>query len=275
MRESATNLLQTLSAAKHLANVGRPRQPLFLLSHTRSYSSLLCHILNSNAAIDGYGELWIDYRSTLDLFALRHKIVVTTGRPLQGRYTLDKLLHNKLDVCDDVLLSPGTRVMIGIREPEGTVRSNVEAGRAPNAPQWKRTPEAATNHYVKRLEALVKIAERRADVVAYPMDALVNDTDTFLAGLTDWLDLDIPLTSTYDVGPKTGTPVFGDTSDNIRAGSVRPIRQKHEVEIPDRQLDQLWTAYDRAMTRLTRLCDVSLCAGSIVERPSSPSGVVP
>lgn len=266
-RTAAANLVQSFATARHIANVARPRHPLFLMSHTRSYSSLLCHILNSNPAIDGYGELWIDYRSQLDLLAMRHKIAITTGAGLHGRYTLDKLLHNKLDVADDVLRAPSTRVMIGIREPEGTVRSNLVAGQVPNAPAWKRTPKAATNHYINRVEELVRIAERRTDAAVFPMDALITQTGDFLDGLTDWLQLTERLTPTYEVGPRTGTPTFGDTSENIRSGSVRREREEHAVEIPDDQLDRLWTAYGAAMSALSDRCETWLSRDAIVRRP--------
>ena len=43
---------------------------LFLLSHMRSYSSLMSHLLGSSPQIDGYGEMHLRYRTRLSLLAL-------------------------------------------------------------------------------------------------------------------------------------------------------------------------------------------------------------
>ena len=47
---------------------------LFVLSHMRSGSSLLTHILNTNNEIIGYGETHIKYSSELDFKALLSKV---------------------------------------------------------------------------------------------------------------------------------------------------------------------------------------------------------
>lgn len=268
MRSPVATLSQAGTLARYAANVARPREPLFFLSHTRSFSSLLCHILNSNAEIDGYGELWIDYRSPLDLLVMRHKIVLTTGQPLRGRYALDKLLHNKLVIEDSVLTAPSSRVMIGIREPEGAVRSIMASGRGPRAPAWKRTSEGAANHYRRRLEACTAVVDKCRDVLVFPTDALLTNTDEFLTGLGRWLELKEPLSAEYDVGSMTGKKLFGDTSSRIKSGAVQSDRRQHDIDLPAALVDELWATYDRNLDKLSMSADHVLCGDNRVKRPS-------
>ena len=132
---------QSAAAARIAMNVARPRQALFLLSHMRSYSSLLCHILNSNPEVDGYGELGIPYRTPLDLINMRYQIRLTTGNRLQGRYALDKVLHPTVELADAILTSPSATVMVGVREPDASVRSIRAMGMAKAKPDWKADPK--------------------------------------------------------------------------------------------------------------------------------------
>jgi hypothetical protein len=265
MRSPSASLSQTAKLTRYLANIARPREPLFFLSHTRSFSSLLCHILNSNPEVDGYGELWIDYRTPLDLYAMRYKIALTTDR-LRGRYTLDKLLHNKLVLDERVLVAPSTRVMIGIREPEGAVRSILASGRSRRAPVWKRTAEGACNHYIRRVERISETVRKRSDVIAFPTDALLTDTGEFLAGLGGWLELKQPLTPEYDVGPMTGKPRFGDTSWQIKSGAVQTERPRHDFELPRELLEEIWDVYNNSLDLLFTRADHVLCGDYRVKR---------
>ena len=91
------------------ANVARPRTPILFLSHTRSYSSCPVPILNSSprsTATASCGSTTVR-RWTSSRCGTRSRS--RTGKLLHGRYTLDKLLHNKLVLDDGVLLAPRTR----------------------------------------------------------------------------------------------------------------------------------------------------------------------
>ena len=50
-------------------------------------------------------------------------------------------------------------------------------------------PERACDHYIRRLEGCAEIVGKRPDILVFPTDALINDTATFLSGLTEWLEL--------------------------------------------------------------------------------------
>ena len=259
---------QSVTTARFVLNVLKPRQPLFLISHMRSYSSLLSHVLNSNSQIDGYGELAISYKSPLDLLVMRHNVVLTTKQPLSGKYVFDKLLHKKFELEDSVLEASSARVMIGVREPESTVGSIMAMGQAKAKPDWKAQPARASQHYTNRLKHFVKTIETRSDCLVFPTDAIINDTDAFLSGLGGWLKLKEPLSPSYDVGPRTGRPGFGDTSANISSGVITSDRPAHDLDIPENLLDEIWDAYHRTLDTLFKRADHVLCPESRVQRAS-------
>ena len=69
---------------------GRSRRYLFVLSHMRSFSSLLCHILGSHPEIAGYAEAHQAYAGRADLLQLTRKVESTLEGAVAGRYVLDK-----------------------------------------------------------------------------------------------------------------------------------------------------------------------------------------
>src|SRR4051812_40983666 len=81
-------------------NAPRERRYLLLLSHMRSYSSLLAHVLGSSPEVDGYGETLLRYQLPLDLWRLRRQVRRSTGQPLRGTWLLDKVLHNRIKPLD-------------------------------------------------------------------------------------------------------------------------------------------------------------------------------
>lgn len=257
---------ETLVTARFLANIARPRRPLFLLSHMRSYSSLLCHILNTNPDIDGYGELEISYRSPIDLISMRYGVALSTRERLAGQYVLDKLLHRRFELADAIVQLPTAKFMLSIREPEASVRSIVAMGRQRSAKDWKADPQRAAQHYTRRIDDLCAFVERRSDVLAFPADAVTTHPETFLAGLTEWLDLDEPLRPQYRTGRQTGTAGFGDTSAQISSGTINVDRPKHDVELPPDLVDEIWAKYESGMARVLGAADHVLCPEAMAVR---------
>ena len=110
----------------------RRRSPLFILSHMRSYSSVLSHVLGSHPEIDGYCETHLRYRFALDFLRLQWRVRRLTGEPLSGRFVLDKILHN-YSLASSVLERPQARVIFLLRQPADVLRSLnglLEAGEA-------------------------------------------------------------------------------------------------------------------------------------------------
>lgn len=94
---------------------------LFVISHMRSYSTLLTHILGSHPEIDGYAEQLRAYESRYDLSAMGPRIEQNTGERRKGRWLLDKILHNEGTMSDDVIRTPELRLLLLVRDPVTTI----------------------------------------------------------------------------------------------------------------------------------------------------------
>jgi len=131
----------------------KPLKILLLLSHMRSGSSLLTHILNSNSEIIGYGETHLEYSSELDLKKLMLKVYFhgqefTTIQDVEKlkmseKYVLDKVLHNNKFLTADFLASDKIVTIFLLREPKRSLKSILEL-----KPQWSESQ--VLNYYVER-----------------------------------------------------------------------------------------------------------------------------
>src|SRR5262249_37085395 len=143
-----------------LPNVAMPKKPrstLFILSHMRSYSSVLSHVLGSHPQIDGYCETHLRYRFSFDLLRLKWRLPRLTGQPLRGRYVLDKILHN-YPVAAAILDNPHTRAIFLLRQPVDVVQSIVHMGRHLDLNEKNSNVAKTTQYYVERLSQLTRLA---------------------------------------------------------------------------------------------------------------------
>ena len=145
----------------------RSRGYILLISHMRSHSSLLAHILGSHPEIDGYSELHRRYDSRMDLREMTRRIEEATGRLRRGRYALDKLLHNAGHIDAAILRRDDVEVVFLIRNPVDTIPSIVRTSRAVDLSLPEAAPEAAINYYVTRLERLGQYSELLGERAAF------------------------------------------------------------------------------------------------------------
>ena len=227
---------------------------LFLLSHMRSYSSLLSHILGSHDNISGYSEMHLAYRKKLDLMTLRYRVYMSDKEKLNGNYIFDKILHNH-PISDNLLNDNNIKVLFMLRKPEDTLRSIMKMSENMNNPSRINDIDKIGSYYLKRLLQLKNLAER-TDGRAIYLDAekIVNDTDFVLGYLTDWLQLKAPLSSEYKTFSKTGEPGFGDPSDNIKQGKIIKNRKQPDVTIPDEILKTAQEKYNRCRETIMKHC---------------------
>ncbi|MFO1282681.1 MAG: sulfotransferase [Burkholderiales bacterium] len=213
---------------------------LFLLSHMRSYSSLLGHILGSHAEIDGYVEQLRPYVSRYDLSAMGPRIEEATGQRRRGRYLFDKILHNEGTLTDEVLHRPETRVLFLVREPAATIPSIVRVARkyADEPANQGTRPGGAVDYYVGRLAELVATSDRldaNGRALFVVAEDLIDDTAGALGRISAWLGLASPLEARYQTFPLTGVLGLGDPSPNIKAGRV--LRPEEREPISDERID--------------------------------------
>ena len=225
---------------------------ILILSHMRSYSTLLAHLLGSHPEIGGYAECSTAYRSRLGLFGLRCRLVFSQGFG-RRRYALDKVLHDGYAISERVLRQPGVVPIILLRKPEPTIASIFTLGALAGAQPWYTDPEAVTRYYVRRLSRLKDYAGWTRDrAIVVRSEQLVHDPQPVLTRIAGELELNSPLSTKYQLFEHTGKPGYGDPSARILAGRV--IAPKEDRDLPsaisEAQCRRARLAYAACIARL-------------------------
>lgn len=203
-----------------------PYRVLFILSHMRSGSSLLTHLLISNPEIMGYGETHLNYSSEKDLKELIFKLYWRfKDLKMNHKYVLDKVLHNHKILDDSILKSENIYLIFLLREPEKTLKSILQLKSHLNE-------EQALQYYIHRLDKLNSYAEmidNKKHCLFITYEQVLNQSQLVFQTLQDFLGTKIGFSEEYQVLQTTGIRGIGDSSENIKAGRI--IRQKRDLEI--------------------------------------------
>lgn len=224
----------------------RKQKYIMVISHMRSYSSLLCHILGSNPDISGYAESNLSYKKFDDIIYLHESIKAMTDKDSLSTYILDKLLHNYWQLPDEMLKSNRFRFIFLLREPKDTLQSIIYMTNGFSAVvDDKGKVEVAVNYYLSRLSEMMNMARRcHASVMFIKSEEILRKTDAVLNHLTRWLVLSKPLTGDYDLFSHTGRENYGDPSRYIRTGKVcAESIEKKEICIPEKLLERCQLQY--------------------------------
>ena len=217
---------------------------LFVISHMRSRSSLLSHILGSTPGIVGHSELHRKYVGIKELYILRARVYLETKQQIQGKYVLDKILHNPFFVSEKILRMNCTYFIFLLREPEATLKSIFDMGSRTGI-SWQNDPDLVLKYYTRRLGAMSDYALKLSNRFFYlESDDLVQSTEPVLSGLSSWLGLESPLSQEYSIFKNTGKSGHGDPSANIGLGKITTTTQHTDIEIPESMLRKCREAYE-------------------------------
>lgn len=233
------------------ALIGLPKDQLrylFIVSHTRSGSSLLSHIVCSHPHIYGTGELGIPYHSPAYLTVAIGKIRRYTGKPNPDtRYIFDKVLHNPLCLPAWLTSREDTRFIFLLRDPKEAIASNILHSLR-FTPDLDEAMQRARDYYPKRLRTVREIYDRvdpgRRRLVSY--EALLADAEPILAMLSRFLELDPQLSQEYQVTSRTGAKGMSDYTEEIYQGKiVAEKKRNYPFEIPHSIKNEAHSAYVR------------------------------
>lgn len=217
---------------------------LFILSHMRSRSTALSHILGSHDEICGYSELRRSYNSRMDFLGMRAALYQDLKCDFEGKYLLDKLLHNHQHINKDLIDSIDYKIIFLLRNPKSSITSAVKLGQARGS-GWQYV-DKVTDYYCERLERLEEYANGFDGRYFFiESDQLVTNTEPLLADLSEWLALPKPLQNSYNRFNNTGRRLYGDSSENINAGKLVKTQPHGEIEIPTELLNRAEQAYRR------------------------------
>ena len=234
---------------------------IFLLSHMRACTSLAGHILGSHPEINGYFEMHLGYE---DAAALDRQLDVYRQYETlkeNSRYLFDKLLHNDYRLDTALLELADTIILVSLLEPERTIKSIVDLFAKKAADDLYASPLEATNYYVERIRALADFC-RSAEQPYHYYDAELFQVapQQLLGKLTDWLELDSPLSGRYQIFSQTGKAGRGDSSDFILSGKIEKTRSDYShIHLPEAALSEAMEVY-----RDCRLQIIANAADSVV-----------
>ncbi|MEM7064825.1 MAG: sulfotransferase family protein [Cyanobacteria bacterium P01_B01_bin.77] len=238
----------------------QPYRFLLVLSHMRSGSSLLTHLLTSNPEILGYGETHTNYTDAHDFKVLLKKVYWqaqefrTLGDVrnlrMDHRYVMDKVLHNKKFLDHEFLKSKQVYGIFLLREPERSLVSIADL-----KPHWNQ--QDTLDYYADRMARLVDYARlindpQRMLVVTY--EQILDNTPQVLKTLQQFLQTQAPFTEEYRVLKTTGMKGVGDPKGNIKAGKIVRSQRRLTQTFPPELVEQAIHIHSHCQTELMQHC---------------------
>lgn len=238
-----------------------PYARIFLLSHMRAYTSLAAHILGSHPQINGYYEMHLGYEDASALDRQLEVFLHGDALKVNSRYLFDKLLHNDYVLQPERLGRADIKLLVSLAEPEHTIRSIVHLFAQKPDPDLYASPVAAANYYVGRVRALAEFCRTTDWPYGYfDAELLQRMPEKLLPRLSEWLELDSPLSERYEVFSQTGKARRGDTSARMRSGGIDARKTDYShVAIPQVALDQAREAYRECRERIIAGAADSAC----------------
>ena len=232
----------------------RPHRYVFIMSHMRSRSTLLCHILGSHPEITGHLENHQSYRGRHDLLRLKAKLRWTTGEVNSSGYALDKVLHNRRVIAANVAKRADVTLLFLLRKPAQAIPS-ILRNQLRTRPDF--TLEQAVSYYVQRLACLQRYTPYPARRIFIESDQLIEETVEVLQFIAEQLQLSARLSENYQRFRYTGRDGWGDASAAIHAGVVQrqsPEADLPAVDLPPALLSQAETAYQQCARHCRLTC---------------------
>ncbi|MGB3509384.1 MAG: sulfotransferase [Microcoleaceae cyanobacterium] len=243
--------IKSTAEPNRLAFRHSPYKVLLILSHMRSGSSLLTHLLVDNPEIAGYGETHLCYSSEADFKELLLKVYWSIrGLRMDHTYVMDKILHNQRLPEIKILQSEFVKVIFLVRQPTTTIASLLKL-----KSHWSW--QNAIRYYSGRLEALEMYAQsindpQRSFFLTY--NNLINQTEDTLQALQNFLGLQMPLSENYQLTPKTGMKGIGDSSENIKAGKILRRPQSSNFVLSEESSQVGTIVFERCCNILSQCC---------------------
>ena len=216
---------------------------ILIVSHMRSGSTLLEHILSTNDEIIGFGEQNRIYKNFIDTkkmeFYIRRKQRLFFKN---AKYTVDQVLHNQYTPNLSLLNNTFFRLIFLVRSPDETI-SSIENLESKHYSIQNIGLSNSLEYYKNRLEYMLKIKKQtpRSPHFFLTYSSLIDNPDQTLEKLTDFLSLRTPLKKEYRLKESTGN--FGDRSKFIKEGKIQKIK-KELIELSAEEMIKLNEVYD-------------------------------
>ena len=212
------------------------KQYIFILSHMRSYSTLLSHILANNSDICGYSEKHIPYYTSLDFQILKSKSMERYKGNIQRKFLLDKILGNHCILSEEILRNKSLSIIFLLRNHNDSLKSIIRTALDPTSNIHRFSNEnAASDYYINRLTKLKEYSlTSKGKNIFIKSESLMNKTEKTFELLADYLNLEEELYSDYNTFELTGISGYGDHSKYINSGKIVRDRIHTNINISDK-----------------------------------------
>lgn len=238
------------------SSIIQKKKYVFIISHMRSYSTLLSHILGNHKEIDGYSELHYSYFNYFDNIKAKIRVMYTLGNRLEGQYILDKLLHNENQISNIFLQANTVKLIFLLRQPHTTYKSQINRRLQVTKTDEHIIVNNVHYYYTNRLVMLKKLViSLNADKLFIKSEDIINNPDPVLKKIQGFLSLGNPLTKEYEQFRFSGKRGYGDSSENIKSGRITNFSKKYgNIHIPKELLSAANNYYDQCKEELLKHC---------------------
>lgn len=228
------------------------KKNVFIISHMRSRSTLLSHVLASHQQICGHRELHSSYTKKIHLFKTRASLYRENDSFESADYLLDKLLHGRLIIDERIFKTLPSYIFL-LRQPEQTMVSMIKMHLSDN--NSLDTVKRLEDYYVERTEYMVDSWHKfEGDKIYISSEKLANNTQETLSDITAFLGLTQPLSENYDTYKDTGKGGIGDPSSNITTGKIikpKPLSEESKALLQRLDMQRIEDAYLKALDSLS------------------------
>ncbi|WP_299199330.1 hypothetical protein [uncultured Amphritea sp.] len=232
-------LLKIIKIALNPYRFFRSYQKIILISHMRSRSSVLSHVIGGNVNISGYYEQHVDHKKYFFIQKIKSNLLVDNELKSATEYLYDKVLHSHSDPknLDDYL------VIVMVREPRATIRSIVVMGEKTGS-EWCDS-SLAFLYYINRLSDILAMLKAQPTVpfCFITSEGFIEETEQCLNKIAKYIGVDY-LSPNYDLREKTGTAGAGDPSNNIKAGQIIHTESQEDIYLDEDLLEKADNVYN-------------------------------
>ncbi len=224
-----------------------PKKNVFILSHMRSTSSLLSHILSTHEQICGHRELHSSYTKRSHIIKTRAALYVENKSFEKSTYLADKLLHNRL-IIDENIFNITPKYIFLLRDPQRTMSSMIKMHLDDN--NSLENIYKLEDYYLNRIDTMMDYWKNlKGDKIYISSEDLLQNTDNILNEISDFLALSKPLSENYEIHNDTGRGGIGDPSINIQSGKIlksTPIDSQGKELLNELNMDKIYSHYLKA-----------------------------
>ena len=137
-------------------------------------------------------------------------------------------MHNDYRLSSELLGLADIKILVSLQEPEQTIKSIVDLFAKKTLEDLYASPAEATNYYIERVKMLADFCQSSSHpYYYYDAESFQAAPKKLLSRLTDWLELDSPLSGRYQLFSQTGKAGMGDSSEFIYSGKIEKTRNDY------------------------------------------------